>query len=53
MLDVHHMLARLHIGEEKLRRDGAVRLRSRPRLRLAPAEEFGVGEEVEIMRLRD
>jgi hypothetical protein len=53
VLDVYHKIAGLDIGEEKLRRDLAVRLRSRPRLRLAPAKEFGVGEEVKIMRLGD
>jgi hypothetical protein len=47
MFDVDHKVARLDIGKEDLRRDRTLGLAS-PRLRLAPAEEFGVGVEMKI-----
>ena len=46
VLDMHHEVARLHVGEEHLRRHRARPLRP-PRLRLPPAKQLGVGEEPE------
>ena len=46
VLDVHDKVAGLDVGEEKFGRHLAVLLGPGACLRLAPAEEFGVGEEV-------
>ena len=46
VFQVDHVIARLHVGEEDLGRDGARPLRP-ARLGLAPAEELGVGQEPE------
>ncbi len=45
---MHHMVAGLDVGEEKLRGDGAVARRATARPRLAPAEKLRVGEEVQV-----